>query len=231
MNTTEIFLIAMLLIFVAPYLLWRLGRTDYFAPLVVVQIIMGILLGPGVLGAAFPQYHAFVFNSDVVKTLNGIAWWGVMLFVMLAGIELDLKKVWQYRRESMTTAGLSLSMPLLFGCGAALLLVGYQGWMGAYGRKLANGARPLENRTLRIMNEIPGIATALIVVALHSKYEWIFVTTGLEYFYALAVGMIAGIAQQMGYWAPRRRGPAKRPDATASEDSDGHADAGIPATA
>ena len=130
MNTTEIFLIAMLLIFVAPYLLWRLGRTDYFAPLVVVQIIMGILLGPGVLGAAFPDYHAFVFNPDVVKTLNGIAWWGVMLFVMLAGIELDLKKVWQYRRESVTTAGLSLSMPLLFGCGAALLLVGYQGWMG-----------------------------------------------------------------------------------------------------
>jgi len=130
LNTTEIFLIAMLLIFVAPYLLWRLGRTDYFAPLVVVQIIMGILLGPGVLGAAVPDYHAFVFNPDVVKTLNGIAWWGVMLFVMLAGIELDLKKVWQYRRESVTTAGLSLSMPLLFGCGAALLLVGYQGWMG-----------------------------------------------------------------------------------------------------
>jgi putative membrane protein len=45
-----------------------------------------------------------------------------------------------------------------------VLLTGYQGWMAAYGRKLAKGARPLENRTLRIMNEIPGIATAVIVV-------------------------------------------------------------------
>jgi protoporphyrinogen IX oxidase len=45
-----------------------------------------------------------------------------------------------------------------------IALTGYQGWMGAYGRKLAKGARPLENRTLRIMNEIPGIATAVIVV-------------------------------------------------------------------
>ncbi len=133
MNTTEIFLIAMLLIFVAPYLVWRLGRTDYFAPLAVVQIIMGILLGPGILGAVYPEYHRFVFNPDVVKTLNGIAWWGVMLFVMLAGIELDLKKVWQYRRESVTTAGLSLSMPLLFGCGAALLLLAYEGWIGPSG--------------------------------------------------------------------------------------------------
>jgi len=130
MSTTEIFLLAMLLIFVVPYLVWRLGRTDYFAPLAIVQIIAGILLGPGVLGAVFPDYHRFVFNPDVVKTLNGIAQWGVMLFVMLAGIELDLKKVWQYRRESATAAGLSLGVPLLFGCGAALLLIAYPGWMG-----------------------------------------------------------------------------------------------------
>ena len=43
-------------------------------------------------------------------------------------------------------------------------LSGYQGWISAYGRKLAKGMRPLENKTLRIMNEIPGIAAALIAV-------------------------------------------------------------------
>jgi putative membrane protein len=43
-------------------------------------------------------------------------------------------------------------------------LSGYQGWIAAYGKKLAQGMRPLENRTLRIMNEIPGVAAALIVV-------------------------------------------------------------------
>ena len=43
-------------------------------------------------------------------------------------------------------------------------LSGYQGWITAYGKKLAQGMRPLENRTLRIMNEIPGIAAAIIVV-------------------------------------------------------------------
>ncbi len=45
-----------------------------------------------------------------------------------------------------------------------IALTGYQGWISAYGVKLARGQRALENRTLRIMNEIPGIATALIVV-------------------------------------------------------------------
>jgi Kef-type K+ transport system membrane component KefB len=134
MNTTEIFLLAMLLIFSAPYLLWRLGRTDYFAPLAIVQIIGGILLGPGVLGAVFPHYHQAVFTPAVVQSLNGIAWWSVMLFVMIAGIELDLKSVWRYRRESAITAGCALGMPLLFGCGAALLLLGYHGWIGAKGK-------------------------------------------------------------------------------------------------
>lgn len=45
-----------------------------------------------------------------------------------------------------------------------VLLTGYQGWITAFGKKLAKGMRPLENRTLRIMNEIPGIAAAIIVV-------------------------------------------------------------------
>lgn len=45
-----------------------------------------------------------------------------------------------------------------------ILLSGFQGWLSAYGRKLARGDRPLENKTLRIMNEIPGIMTAIIVV-------------------------------------------------------------------
>ena len=43
-------------------------------------------------------------------------------------------------------------------------LSAYQGWIGGYGKALAAGKRPHESRTLRIMNEVPGIATALIVV-------------------------------------------------------------------
>ncbi len=130
MNTTEIFLIAMAVIFTVPYLVWRLGGTDYWAPLVVVQIIMGIVLGPGVLGRAFPDYYHFVFNPAVVQSLNGVAWWAVMLFVWIAGIELDLKKAWAHRVESGITAGLALGTPLIAGSGAALALLG-GGWMGA----------------------------------------------------------------------------------------------------
>jgi Kef-type K+ transport system membrane component KefB len=129
-NTTEIFLIAMLIIFSLPWLVWRVFNTDYFAPLVVVQIIMGILLGPGVLGKWSPEYYQFVFTPAVVQSLNGIAWWAVMLFVMIAGVELDLAQAWKHRRESGITAGLALGVPLLLGCGAALVLLQFPGWMG-----------------------------------------------------------------------------------------------------
>ncbi|CAD5373240.1 Sodium:proton exchanger [Rubrivivax sp. A210] len=135
MNTTERFLVAMLVVFSLPYLLWRLARTDYWAPLVVVQIVAGILLGPGVLGAALPALHAEVFTPAVIQGLNGIAWWAVMLFVWIAGIELDLAAAWRHRRESSITAGLALGVPLAFGSAAALLLMATaDGWMGPAGR-------------------------------------------------------------------------------------------------
>ena len=130
MNTTEVFLIAMLIIFTVPYLIWRLARTEYFAPLVVVQIVTGILLGPGVLGAAFPDYYKFVFNPPVIGALNGIAWWAVMVFVWIAGIELDLGQAWKHRRESGITAGLALGVPLAFGSLAAIGMLGTAGWIG-----------------------------------------------------------------------------------------------------
>ena len=43
-------------------------------------------------------------------------------------------------------------------------LSAYQGWLGAYGKKLANGERPLSGKAVRMINEIPGVAAALIVV-------------------------------------------------------------------
>ncbi|MGD9471536.1 MAG: CopD family protein [Novosphingobium sp.] len=48
-----------------------------------------------------------------------------------------------------------------------LLVLGlsaYHGWMAATARKMAAGERPLAERTLRLVNEVPGIAAALIVV-------------------------------------------------------------------
>lgn len=131
MNTTELFLIAMTIILGVPYLIWRVFRTDHWAPLVVVQIVTGIVLGPGVLGKVFPDYYTTVFAPPVIGALNGIAWWAVMVFVWIAGIELDLREVWRQRRECGTTAALALGAPLATGCLAAMgMLAWREGWIG-----------------------------------------------------------------------------------------------------
>ncbi|TDM06878.1 MAG: cation/H(+) antiporter [Ideonella sp. MAG2] len=130
MNTTEVFLIAMLIILTVPYAVWRLGRTEHFAPLVVVQILTGIALGPGVLGAVFPDYYKFVFAPPVIQSLNGIAWWAVSLFVFIAGMELDLRAAWAHRKETSITAGLAFGFPFVLGSTAATVMVGEALWVG-----------------------------------------------------------------------------------------------------
>ena len=117
------FLIVMLGIFALPWWFWRLARTEGVAPLVVVQIVAGIVLGPGVVGALFPEVHQQLFQPAVVANLNGLAWWAVIIFLWLAGIELDLRSAWAGRRETLVTAGLALACPLLIGAAAAWALL------------------------------------------------------------------------------------------------------------
>lgn len=45
-----------------------------------------------------------------------------------------------------------------------LILSGYHGYLSAYARKLARGERTLTGKQLRLLNEVPGVAVALIVV-------------------------------------------------------------------
>lgn len=44
------------------------------------------------------------------------------------------------------------------------LLSGYHGWLTAFAKRLARGERTVTSRTMRMLNEVPGVATALIVI-------------------------------------------------------------------
>jgi protoporphyrinogen IX oxidase len=48
-------------------------------------------------------------------------------------------------------------------------LSGYHGWMTAYAKKLARGERTLSGKTLRLLNEVPGMAAAIIVILVVAK--------------------------------------------------------------
>ena len=130
MTLTETFLIAILVIFALPWMVWRLTGGGIMLPLVVVQIVGGILLGPGVLGALSPDTYAAVFKPEVITALNGVAWWAVMMFVFAAGLELDIAEAWAKRGETGVAAGLALLVPFGFGIAAAAVILQGQGWVG-----------------------------------------------------------------------------------------------------
>ena len=73
MITTEVFLIAMAIIFYCPLFDLAAGSHRLLHAICVGTNLHWVLLGPGVLGKAFPDYYTFVFSPPVVQSLNGIA--------------------------------------------------------------------------------------------------------------------------------------------------------------
>lgn len=130
MSAGNLFLLTMLVVYALPWAIWRATGRAPWAPLVVVQIVTGIVLGPAVLGALAPGLHAAVFTPAVGSMLGGVALWAVVIFVFLAGLELDLKAAWAERGETFGVAALALVFPLVLGTGVGAVLLAWPGWNG-----------------------------------------------------------------------------------------------------
>jgi O-antigen ligase len=62
------------------------------------------------------------------------------------------------------------------------------------------------NRGDRRGDLLIGLGMALLMVYIHSFFEWIFISFSSQYIFALEAGLVAGLATQLGYW----RVPARR---------------------
>ncbi len=49
-----------------------------------------------------------------------------------------------------------------------------------------------------------GLAVALFAVYIHSRWEWVSIDYEVQYMFVLTVGLVAGLAEQLGYWRRRR---------------------------
>ncbi|WP_448582995.1 CopD family protein [Thermaurantiacus sp.] len=75
----------------------------------------------------------------------------------------SLVAVWVLGLLAALSYGLATAGWLHLKISLVLLLTGYHGWMVALSRKMAAGARPIGERSLRMWNEFPALATIAIV--------------------------------------------------------------------
>jgi len=96
----------------------RLGQ-----PPVVGEVLAGIALGPSLLGAVAPGASAALLPAAAQPFLDLVAQLGLVVFMLLVGLEVDLRVLRQRSRLVAAVAGGSLALPAALGAGLALLLL------------------------------------------------------------------------------------------------------------
>ncbi len=90
-------------------------------PSVLGEIMAGILLGPTVFGRIRPDLYAAVFPStgNLPIVLETITTLGVVLFLLTAGLEIDLRSIFRQGRSAILVSSFGVIIPFAFGFGAA----------------------------------------------------------------------------------------------------------------
>ncbi|MCR6631001.1 MAG: cation:proton antiporter [Magnetospirillum sp.] len=123
MPPVALFLVHAGLVIGLPFALWRLGRLRRWVPLVVMQIAVGLALGPSGLGRAAPDLWAVAFPAPALAALNGLVWLGLCYFAFATGLHFDLTEIRGRGRAFATNAAATFVVPTLAGCAVAMLLL------------------------------------------------------------------------------------------------------------
>jgi Kef-type K+ transport system membrane component KefB len=91
-------------------------------PQVVGEMVAGILLGPSLLGLVAPRVYGFLFPPDSLGYLNALSQIGLLIFMFLIGLELDLNSLRGRGRTTIITSQISIYVPFILGILLALFL-------------------------------------------------------------------------------------------------------------
>jgi K+:H+ antiporter len=88
-------------------------------PAVMGQLIAGLVLGPSLLGALFPDFQHALFPAapEQKAMLNAVAQFGILLLLLLTGMETDLKLVRKSGRAALFASLAGIVVPFLCGVG------------------------------------------------------------------------------------------------------------------
>jgi Kef-type K+ transport system membrane component KefB len=91
-------------------------------PSVIGEIAAGIFLGPSVVGMFFPEFSGFLFPAKSLGNLQFLSQIGLILFMFIIGMELDLKVLKTKAQEAIVISHASIVLPFSLGVGLALFI-------------------------------------------------------------------------------------------------------------
>ena len=91
-------------------------------PPVMGEMVAGIALGPSVLGLVSPVAMDFLFPASSLPTLGVLSQIGVVLFMFVVGMELDIEHLREKASAAVMVSHASIIVPFLLGAAMALLL-------------------------------------------------------------------------------------------------------------
>ena len=91
-------------------------------PRVVGEMTAGIILGPSLFGRFFPGAFAQVFPASSLPSLTVLSQMGLLLFMFVVGLEVDLKGILKQRAAVVLISNVSILLPLALGVGLATAL-------------------------------------------------------------------------------------------------------------
>ena len=121
-DTTVILLLELTVMLAATLLLGRSLRRIGL-PALVGELFGGIVLGPTVLGHVAPKAHDWLFPvaNGVVAAREGLIQFGLLVFLFLAGLEVQLEHLSENRRTIVFTSVLGVGVPLALGSATVFL--------------------------------------------------------------------------------------------------------------
>lgn len=91
-------------------------------PMVIGEILAGIVLGPSLLGLYFPEVSNFLFPVQSLGNLNILSQIGLVMFMFVIGMELNLKVLRNQAHEAVVISHASIIIPFALGVGLAYFI-------------------------------------------------------------------------------------------------------------
>jgi Kef-type K+ transport system membrane component KefB len=105
------------IIFVARIFGWICKKIGQ--PTVIGEMIAGIVLGPSLVGTYFPEYSALLFPAESLPNLQFLSQIGLILFMYVVGMELDLTALKNKAKDAVIISHASIIIPFTLGIGLA----------------------------------------------------------------------------------------------------------------